>query len=183
MAQYDFDEARLRRLLAQRLAMSDEQRGSSLKTGRENNSARGLLQSTIALDDQTDRNKEYDRQNALTNQDYNDQFGTIARGRVSTTSDYNEAEAEKARLAALQTPLTQPFDPEDPLNWKGIAAEQKALGNPQFQDPAPNPGPPNDPLNWAAIAQQLGDAGDPAFARYKKPKPVVSTLKGALSSG
>lgn len=152
-AELDFNEQRLRRLLAQRLMLSKEERQESLNTSRENNSARGLLQSGIALNDQQKRNTAYDRQDADTQQTADDTLAGIGRDRAQISADYLASKAEEERQAALLTPL---MDTTDPLGWKKIAADMAAAGDPRFTGNS-------DPNNWAGIAAEQASLGNPNY--------------------
>jgi hypothetical protein len=157
LAQYDLDEATIRRILAQKLALNTENRAKSLVTGRENHSARGILNSTIALDDQTERNTEYTRADADLNSSANDGLAQIGIGRGQADADYYAALAEIERQNQLNAGLLEPApEPavqdgptaEDPLNWLGIKKlmDQAAAEGRVFD--------PEDPYNWKGIEQE-----------------------------
>jgi len=185
LAGLDFDEQRLRRVLARKLEESKAQAAISITGNQEEASSRGMLHGGEALKSNVDTNTLFAKQDASSQEDFNYDLGSIGRQRAAAESDLQWNTAEEQRLAALEAPLVtappnyQMANEADPLNWRGIAAEQKALGNPAYADwtdpqAAAPAGPPNDPLNWAAIARQLGNQGDPNFAQYKdKVQPIT----------
>lgn len=167
LANYDLQESSVRRYLADKIQELARSRDQGIKSVQNNASSRGLLHSTIALNDVADVNSNVDRQIGSTQADVNDQLMGIARGRVDANNQYQLylQELAKQNAAAKST-----FDPQDPLNWKGIDA---AIKSGQVAAPAPAPAENPDPLNWAAIdaAIRSGQIADPRLT----PKPAAST--------
>ena len=168
LAQLGLSEATVQRLLAEKLAASDENRKKSLEAVNNSASSRGMLQSSATLQSRADQNLNYDRQNASYNSGANDDLARIAQQRLDAQATYNNQIAqEQLDNAAAQDPIKAGYDPADPFNWKGIAAEMASKG-------IVNPGgTPEDPYNWkgiAAMQQPIQQA--PAVSRT--PKPVVN---------
>lgn len=177
LASLGLSESTVRRLLAEKLAASDENRAKSLQTDRQNFSSSGMLQSSAALQGQADVNLGYDKEVASTQSGANDDLARIAQQRLDAQAAYDIGVAqEQAKIAAEQEAIKPGFDPADPFNWKGIAAEQMANGT--YGQPAPiTPvagGTAEDPFNWKGIqAEQLAQGQlvtKPPVGR--KPTPV-----------
>ena len=159
LASLGLSESTIRRLLAEKLAASDENRSKSLLSSREGFSGRGMLHSSAALQDQAQTNLSYDRDVASTQGNTADELARIAQQRLDAQAAYNTSIAEQeAKKAAEQEAIKPGFDPADPFNWKGIAAEQAAgiappEPPPAFIPPVPG-GTPEDPYNWKGIAAE-----------------------------
>lgn len=171
LATADLNESQYRRALQQRLEILKRQREQSLLAGREGASSRGLLHSSIALKDIGDREMANNTEVAGTQQEFDNNISKVAWSRTNAANVYEaakqEADRQKAADAASRNNdqiangvVSGSFDPADPFNWKGIAAQA-------------NP----DPLNWAAIAaeqQRNKGVATPAkvAGRTALPKPV-----------
>lgn len=166
LASLGLSESTVRRLLAEKLAASDENRAKSLLTDRQNISSGGMLQSSAALQSQADVNLGYDREVASTQSGANDELARIAQQRLDAQAAYDLGLAEEqAKKAAEQEALKPGFDPADPFNWKGIQAEQLANQAKGIMTPG---GTPEDPYNWKGIAAEQ-DAQAPAGSLIVKP--------------
>ena len=174
LASLGLSESTVRRLLAEKLAASDENRAKSLMGNQENASGRGMLQSTATLGTLADTNLGYDREVASTQSGANDELSRIAQQRLDAQAAYDIGIAEEqAAKAAEQEALKPGFDPADPFNWKGIQAEQLANQAKGIITPVAG-GTAEDPYNWKGIqAEQLAQGQlvtKPSVGR--KPTPV-----------
>jgi hypothetical protein len=186
LASLGLSEATVKRLLAEKLASSDENRAKSLMGDQQGASGRGMLQSSATLQTLADTNLEYDRNVGSIQSGANDDLAKIAQQRLDAQAAYAASVAEEqAKIAAEQEAIKPGFDPADPFNWKGIQAEQLAK---QAADPNYDPADPlgwkrikaeqdaanPDPLNWKGIAAEQAAKGQltqgPSVGR--KPTPV-----------
>lgn len=188
LASLGLNESTIKRLLAERLAQSKEERGLSVQSVRQGSSDRGMLYSSASMNDQATENLKFDRADSSAQSNTNDQLSRIAQQRLDAEAAYKQQVAEEqAKIAAEQEAIKPGFDPADPFNWKGIAAEQAAQGtSPAFVPPVPG-GTPEDPYNWKGIAAEQQAQGTRAPNSYgtssnrvptkpatPKPKPVVN---------
>jgi hypothetical protein len=175
LANYDLNESTLRRILAERMARLAEDRKKGIQGNQNNSSARGMLQSTAALTDVADTNLNFDRQVGDTNDSFNSDLMRIAQGRVDAQNQYQLYLQNQAKENAK---ATQTFDPTDPYNWKGIAAEQAKT--------APAPADPSDPFNWKGIAAEQAAQGQltvkPGASVKPRPLPQPLAVKPAVSN-
>lgn len=174
LASLGLSESTVRRLLAEKLAASDENRMKSLENVNYDASSRGLLHSGQTLKDRSETNLNYDRDVAGAQGNSADELSRIAQQRLDAQAAYNTSVAEEqAKIAAEQEAIKPGFDPADPFNWKGIQAEQLANQAQGIITPVAG-GTPEDPFNWKGIqAQQLAQGQfvtKPAVGR--KPTPV-----------
>jgi hypothetical protein len=147
LANYDLNESTLRRYLAERMARLAEDRKKGITQTQTNSVNRGLLHSSVALNDVADTNLGFDRNVGEVNDSFNSDLMKIAQGRVDAQNQYQLYLQNQAKATAAAKPT---FDPTDPYNWKGIAAEQAANGT----APASAPVDPADPFNWKGIAAE-----------------------------
>ncbi len=174
LASLGLSESTVRRLLAEKLAASDENRMKSLESVNYDASSRGLLHSGQTLKDRSETNLNYDRDVAGAQGNSADELSRIAQQRLDAQAAYNISIAEEqAKIAAEQEAIKPGFDPADPFNWKGIQAEQLANQAQGIITPVAG-GTPEDPFNWKGIqAQQLAQGQlvtKPPVGR--KPTPV-----------
>ena len=177
LANYDLNESALRRYLAERMARLAEDRKKGVQNTQQNSSARGMLQSTAALTDVADTNLGFDRQVGDANDSVNSDLMKIAQGRVDAQNQYQLYLQNQAKENAN---ATQAFDPTDPYNWKGIAAEQAKNGT------LPAPADPADPFNWKGIAAEQAAQGQltvqPGASMKPRTAPRPLVTKPAVSS-
>lgn len=168
LSNFDLQEGTLRRILAERMSRLTQDRSRSVDSGQQGMSDRGLLHSSIALKDFSDRNSAFDRQVFDTNEVFNSDLNRINQGRVEAENAYQIYLAEKAKQNAAATPV---FNPADPMNWQGIA---KGIADGTIKDPRTAEPPADDPLNWRAIAEgiQSGAIADPRRTSNPAARPV-----------
>ncbi len=178
LATLGLNESTIRRILAERLAINNENRGRALQNVSANDSSRGMLQSSQAMRNQADTNLEYDRSNASINSEANDNIAMIAQQRLDAEAAYNKQLADaEAKKAAEQDLIKPGFDPADPFNWKGIAAAQAAgTASPPGQIPIQPGGTADDPFNWRGIAQaqEQSRAQQAAQRTITRPRPTAT---------
>lgn len=174
LAQLGLSEATVQRLLAEKLAASDENRIKSLAAVNDSASSRGMLQSSATLKSRADTGLEYDRTNAGYVSGANDDLAKIAQQRLDAQSAYNSAVAQdKIDQANAQDAIKPGYDPTDPFNWKGIAADMASKG-------IVNPGgTTDDPYNWKGIAAAQLTA---APVVKKTPTTTVARPKNTATS-
>jgi len=177
LAQLGLSQATVERLLREKLASSDENRKKNLEGSRQNSSDRGTLHSSIALKNQADTNLNSDREVASMQGAANDDFSRIAGQRLDAQASYDQSIArQQAADAAAQDAIKPSFNPADPHNWAGIAAEQAAAGTPAFVPPVPG-GTPEDPYNWQGIAAEQAANRTPIPANpvrpFSPPRPTA----------
>jgi hypothetical protein len=192
LANYDLNESALRRYLAERMARLAEDRKKGIQSNQQNSSSRNMLQSTAALTDVADTNLEFDREIGNTNDAVNQDLMKIAQGRTDAQNQYQIYLQNQAKAAAAAKPA---FDPTDPYNWKGIAAQQAAANSTLPPSPGVNPtaapaitpvagGTPDDPFNWKGIAAEQA-AARAAAKPIATPRPratPVTTPKKPIAS-
>lgn len=150
LANADANESLIKRLLAEKINRLNLQRGKSLQAGQQNSSDRGLLHSSIALQDQADINQGVDQQvGDAQNQSLID-LQNVQKQRTDAEAAWQAYQQQQTAKTAAATPT---FDPTDPYNWKGIAATLPPSSTPD----------PEDPLGWKAIdaAIKSGQISDP----------------------
>lgn len=143
-ADVDYQQQRANAALSQNISESNVARGKATTRTRENDSARGLLNSGIALNDQADVNLQYDKTNAGYQTSYDDLIHQLAQKRLAGEDAYNVAslnfEHQKTQMEAdseAQRRLNDPYD------WGGIMNEYQQYGL--------MPDPINDPHGWKLI--------------------------------
>jgi hypothetical protein len=164
LAGYDFDEADLRRILANRLGTVSTNRKKGLQSSREGSSARGLLHSSIALNNQSDIEQQADDNVGELNANANAALAKIARMRADAQANYQQQLMDEQKKATQTMPT---FDPADPYNWKGIAAAHPELVNVQ-PSPAPAPNPVAPAVKKSAPAKPKAKAP----VKPKAPTPA-----------
>lgn len=194
LATLGLNESTIRRILAERLALSREDRMKSLQTVSANDSSRNMLHSSSALQNQADTNLNYDRQDASAQANANDEYAKIAQQRLDAQAAYNKAIAdEQARIAAEQAAIKPGFNPADPFDWQGIDAKIKAGIIPDPQAGFSNGiqiqpgGTPDDPYNWKGIAAEQAaqkaaqnKVFTPVKASSTKPQPKSPVNKPVI---
>lgn len=163
-AQIDLEQERQKQLYQQQLDQSRIDRKASSKRSQENDSARGLLDSGIALQNLADVGLAFDQKNAGYLKSFDDTMTDLARRRLAAQSDYATAQIDYQKSLAQKNAQVNIENP-------ALAEQVAANANP-------------DPFNWGAIdaALKAQQASKPSYKPavkpiLAKPKPVLPKAK------
>jgi hypothetical protein len=158
-ADADYQQQSANQNLSRLLGESKKGRDKGMVKSRENSSARGLLHSGIALQEQGDVSEGFDMQNAGYQRSYDDVIREIAAKRLNAQNQYADSQVKYKSGVAQETAML------DPYNWAAIDADMKAkgLGPYAAQQEA-------DPFGWAAIDADMKAKGLGPYA----PKPRIA---------
>src|SRR5690606_21724450 len=96
-----YQEGLGRQRLNDLMAQSGRMRDKSIKTGRANSAARGMLNSSIALGQEADVNMEYDQMNDSYGDSFAELMHQLSRQRLRAQNQYDDARTMYDKMNAV----------------------------------------------------------------------------------
>lgn len=196
-ADADYQQQQGKANLSRLLDIQNTNRGNAVTGSRQNASSHGLLDSSIALNQEAKVNQGFDQQNGMYTRSYDDLLHQLTGKRLSAQTAYDDAQTqfEKWKDIGPLSPDTPGTDPATVSTYQtdpgGATVQTGGMLNGQVLGaaPAPNwtpPAPTADtgylgytPDQWAAFMAPKSVASAPKVKAVAKPKaPVPIPVQG-----